>query len=81
MSGTICFAIGFAEIASIDGVNLRAEGSEKDAKLVQQLGQLQPFIAVFPEERLGQPNTFSLNTESIGPVIHVGVDIKVIHNH
>ena len=38
--------------------------SEKDAKLAQKLGQLQPFIAVFPQEcmrhlhLLGQPNTF-----------------------
>ena len=38
--------------------------SEKDAKLAQKLGQLQPFIAVYPQESmgqldlLGQPNTF-----------------------
>jgi hypothetical protein len=40
--------------------------SEKDAKLAQKLGQLQPFIAVFRQECiawanlyiLGQPNTF-----------------------
>jgi hypothetical protein len=41
--------------------------SEKDAKLAQKLGQLQPFIAVFPQRYrtawtnlhiLGQPNTF-----------------------
>ena len=38
--------------------------SEKDAKLAQQLGQLQPFTAVFPQEAwanwhiLGQANTF-----------------------
>jgi hypothetical protein len=38
--------------------------SEKDTKLAQKLGQLQPFIAVFPQESwanlhcLGQPNTF-----------------------
>ena len=28
--------------------------SEKDTKLAQKLGQLQPFIAVFPPERVGQ---------------------------
>ena len=28
--------------------------SEKDAKLAQKLGQLQPFIAVFPPECTGQ---------------------------
>jgi hypothetical protein len=28
--------------------------SEKDAKLAQKLGQLQPFIAVFPQECMGQ---------------------------
>ena len=39
-------------------------GSEKDAKLAQKLGQLQPFVAVFLQEcmanlhLLGQPNTF-----------------------
>jgi hypothetical protein len=38
--------------------------SEKDAKLAQKLGQLQPFIAVLPRNAwpnlhlLGQPNTF-----------------------
>jgi hypothetical protein len=42
---------------------LRAAG-EKDAKLAQKLGQLQPFIAVYPQECMGQlasfdqPNTF-----------------------
>ena len=41
-----------------------AIGSEKDAKLAQNLGQLQRFIAVLPQEcmanlhLLGQPNTF-----------------------
>ena len=33
--------------------HLRA-ASENDAKLVRQLGQLQPFIAVFPQECMGQ---------------------------
>ena len=28
--------------------------SEKDAKLAQKLGQLQPFLAVFPQESMGQ---------------------------
>ena len=44
----------------------RAElgASEKDAKLAQKLGQLQPFVAVFLQEcmanlhLLGQPNSF-----------------------
>jgi hypothetical protein len=37
---------------------------EKHAKLAQKLGQLQPFLAAFPQECmgqfafLGQPNTF-----------------------
>ena len=37
-----------------------AEGgcSEKDAKLAQKLGQLQPFIAVFPQECMGQLASF-----------------------
>jgi hypothetical protein len=32
--------------------------SEKAAKLAQQLGQLQPFIAVSPPERTGQLPSF-----------------------
>jgi hypothetical protein len=32
--------------------------SEKDAKLAQKLGQLQPFIAVFPQESMGQLPSF-----------------------
>ena len=41
-----------------------APRSEKDAKLAQKLGQLQPFIAVLPQEcmanlhLLRHPNTF-----------------------
>jgi hypothetical protein len=31
----------------------RARASEKDAKLAQKLAQLQPFIAVFPQECMG----------------------------
>jgi hypothetical protein len=29
--------------------------SEQDAKLAQNLGQLQPFIVVFPQQCMGQP--------------------------
>ena len=32
--------------------------SEKDAKLAQKLGQLQPFIAAFPQECMGQLASF-----------------------
>ena len=32
--------------------------SETDAGLAQKLGQLQPFIAVFPQERTGQLASF-----------------------
>ena len=32
--------------------------SEKDAKLAQKLGQLQPFIVVFPQECMGQLASF-----------------------
>jgi hypothetical protein len=28
--------------------------SEKDAKLTQNLGQLQPFLAILPQEEMGQ---------------------------
>jgi hypothetical protein len=38
--------------------------SEKDAALVQELGQLQPFIAVFPRECTGQ-------LASLGPIEHL----------
>jgi hypothetical protein len=31
---------------------------EEDATLAQKLGQLQPFIAVFPQECMGQPAYF-----------------------
>jgi hypothetical protein len=33
-------------------------GSEKDAKLAQKLGQLQPFISAFPQECVGQLASF-----------------------
>ena len=32
--------------------------SEKDARLAQTLGQLQPFVAVFPRECMGQLPSF-----------------------
>jgi hypothetical protein len=32
--------------------------SEQDAKLAQKLGQLQPFLAVFPQECMGQLASF-----------------------
>ena len=46
------------------GLEVRARGaraeppSEKDAELAQKLGQLQPFIAVFPQECMGQLASF-----------------------
>jgi hypothetical protein len=42
----------------------RASRSEKGAKLAQNLGQLQPFIAVFPQECMGQLASF-------GPTQHL----------
>jgi hypothetical protein len=33
---------------------VRGRPSEKDAKLAQKLGQLQPFLAVLPQECMGQ---------------------------
>jgi hypothetical protein len=49
----------------VDGVeHLRAlhrrpdHESEKDAKLAQRLGQLQPFIAILPQECMGQLASF-----------------------
>jgi hypothetical protein len=36
----------------------RAASSEKDALLAQKLGQLQPFIAAFPQECVDQPASF-----------------------
>ena len=43
-----------------EGVRLlvRGRASEKDAKLAQKLGQLQPFLAVFPQEWIGQLASF-----------------------
>ena len=35
-----------------------SDQSEKDAKLAQKLGQLQPFIAMFPRECMGQLASF-----------------------
>jgi hypothetical protein len=40
------------------------EEGEKDAVLAQKLGPLQPFIAVFPQERMGQLASF-------GPTSHL----------
>ena len=34
------------------------DASKKDAELAQMLGQLQPFIAVFPQECIGQLAAF-----------------------
>jgi hypothetical protein len=36
----------------------RASPSEFDAKLAQNLGQLQPFIAVSPQECMGKLGSF-----------------------
>ena len=52
--------VGVGEV----GPTVVAGTSEKDAKLVQKLGQPQPLLAVLPQEcmailhPLGQPNTF-----------------------
>jgi hypothetical protein len=35
-----------------------AGAGEKDTRLAQKLGQLQPFIAVFPQECMGQLASF-----------------------
>jgi hypothetical protein len=43
-----------AAAATAVGNNLGWETSEKDARLAQKLGQLQPFIAVSPQECMGQ---------------------------
>jgi hypothetical protein len=37
----------------IEPVQADKSTSEKDARLAQKLGQLQPFIAVFPQECMG----------------------------
>ena len=46
------------EVLETLGPVLDAHPSEKDAKLAQKLGQLQPFIAVFPQECVGQLASF-----------------------
>ena len=37
---------------------LLGDQSEKDAELAQKLGQLQPFMAAFPQECMGQLASF-----------------------
>jgi hypothetical protein len=49
-----CFSQVFVHPATMDAEN----SSEKDAKLAQKLGQLQPFLAVFPQECMGQLASF-----------------------
>ena len=42
--------------------------SEKDTKLAQKLGQLEPFIAVFPQECMGQLAYFGPTNTSLAQV-------------
>ena len=42
----------------------RPSEKEKGAELAQKLGQLQPFVAAFPQECMGQPGSF-------GPTSHL----------
>ena len=53
------FAVVLLAEGDWDGLAVAAPplwiASEKDAKLAQKLGQLQPFTAVFPRECMGQP--------------------------
>ena len=58
------------------GCRSAAPKREKDVKLAQKLGQLQPFIAVFPQECMGQlPSlwakirSFSLQAEALAGVV------------
>ena len=48
---------GFSNTTLAATLSIR-RSSEKDAKLAQKLGQLQPFIAVFPPECMGQLGSF-----------------------
>ena len=43
---------------TIWNANKNHHTSEKDAKLAQKLGQLQPFIAALPQESMGQLASF-----------------------
>ena len=46
-------------MATLKGLSLNAEtSSEKDAELAQKLGQLQSFLAAFPQECMGQLPSF-----------------------
>jgi hypothetical protein len=47
-----------AVVVAPDLVAAAGRLSEKDAKLAQKLDQLQPFIAVFPQECMGQLASF-----------------------
>ena len=51
-------AVHVAMNAPLETVQRFPHTSEKDAKLAQKLGQLQPFIAVFPQECMGQLASF-----------------------
>jgi hypothetical protein len=50
--GGILIATGHTEDFDLESANHCP--SEEDAKLAQELGQLQLFIAVFPQESIGQ---------------------------
>ena len=47
-----------ADLLVHEATNAYLPASEKDAQLAQKLDQLQPFIAVCPQERMGQLASF-----------------------
>ena len=51
-------AVGVGAGGALPGAAAAAGEGEKDAKLAQKLGQLQPFTAVFPQECMGQLASF-----------------------
>ena len=55
----VTLAADAATVAALKAELFRRTGIEAENQQVRQtLGQLQPFIAVFPQECMGQPNTF-----------------------
>jgi hypothetical protein len=56
--GGAAHAVRGAAAKAADHGARRAPASEKDAKLAQKLGQLQPFLAALPQECMGQLASF-----------------------
>jgi hypothetical protein len=52
---------------------------ERGAKLAQKLGQLQPFMAVSPEECMGQTCIFGLRCDICSCSVHILIRGQILH--